>query len=462
MTSLDSLTSSLVSEISGERDLIFQQLSEITALHSVHSVPEFAADHKAACDWVVAALKEIGQDFGLKVQRLPAESGIDTIVAHKPAQNGAPTVLLYSHYDVVRAGDPATWRTPPTQLTEVNGRWYARGAADCKGNLIMHLSALRAWKRHSPSSPLGLVIVVEGSEEQGGAEMHALLEQQPELFQADAILVADTGNEAVGVPTLTTALRGGADFTVTTRTLEHGVHSGSFGGAAPDAVAALVRILDSFRDEDGNTVIDGVDISTTWPGTGYPAEHFRKDAAILPGVDVLGSDSDIASTVWARPAITTIGFTSTPVVHAVNAVPAQAQARLNLRVPHNYDVETIVTAVKQHIQAHTPWHAQVEVSVDTINQPFTTDIQGPAIQQLAACLAASYNAAETHSVGNGGSIPLCSDLIQVNPRAELALFGVEDPLTAIHSPNESVDPTEIFHVAAAEAAFLLTYPEIQR
>lgn len=460
MTAVDTLVPELVSEIRNEREHIFAQLAALTAFHSVHSVPELRAEHQGACDWAIAALNEVGADFGLKVERHPADSGIDTVVAHKPARDGAPTVLLYSHYDVVRAGDPSAWNTDPTTLTEVDGRWYARGAADCKGNFIMHLAALRAWQRHAPESPLGLVIVVEGSEEQGGAEMHELLQARPELFAADTILIADTGNEAVGTPTLTTALRGGADFTVTVRTLDHGVHSGSFGGAAPDAVAALVRILDSFRDEQGNTVIDGVDTSPTWPGAGYSEQAFRTDAGILPGVSVLGNTEDIASTVWARPAITTIGFSSTPVPEAVNAVPAQAQARLNLRVPAGYDVAAVVTAVEQHIQAHTPWHAQVEVSADTINQPFTTDVSGPAVQQLASCLAASYEVAETKFIGNGGSIPLCSDLIAANPEAELALLGVEDPLTAIHSPNESVDPTEIFHVAAAEAAFLLTYPQL--
>ncbi|QDZ41895.1 dipeptidase [Corynebacterium sp. sy039] len=447
------LVTSLKKHISAQRDTIWQDLRELTAFNSVHSRPECAQDHAAAAQWVAQALEKVG----LTVETYPVEGGATTLIGRKAAQADAPTILLYAHYDVVPAGDPEAWTNNPFELTERDGRWYARGAADCKGNLVMHLAALRALAA-AGGSDLGIIFLVEGSEEQGGAELSHLIETRPELFRSDIIFIADSGNAAVGVPTLTTSLRGGAQITVRVDTLAAPVHSGSFGGAAPDAVAALVRILDSLRDEHGRTVIDGVDTSTTWQGTSYDRQDFRTDAGILDGVAIMGTpDDDPADMVWARPAISITGFSSTEVAKAVNAVPATASACLNLRVPINYDSHEVAQAVATHIHAHTPWGARVQVDIDDVNSPFATDTRGQALSHLAQCLSAAYDGKEVTHLGSGGSIPLCSELIDAMPHAELALFGVEEPRSVIHSPDESVDPQEIIDIATAEAAFLASY-----
>lgn len=450
---LEGIVEKLQPQIEAQRKRIFKDLSEITAFNSVHSVPELAEQHRGACEWVVAAMKEVG----LEVTEYPNESGTTTVIGRKAAVGDAPTILLYSHYDVVDAGDPANWTSPPFELTEREGRWYARGAADCKGNLVMHLAALRAIAEQGGTN-LGIMFLVEGSEEQGGAELSALIEQQPELFQADVILIADSGNAAVGEPTLTTSLRGGAQLTVRINTLQQPVHSGSFGGAAPDAVAALVRLLDTLRDEQGRTSIDGVDCTRKWEGYSYDRDTFRNDAGILDGVDIMGDDSDDpADMVWARPAISITGFSSTPVEKAVNAVPATAAARLNLRVPPGMDATEVAEATKQHLLTHVPWGAHIEVDIEDVNAPFTTDTSQPALQHLGKALSLAYGGKELTTVGSGGSIPLCAELLAVAPEAELALFGVEEPQSVIHSPDESVDPQEIIDIAVTEAAFLLTY-----
>ena len=443
-----------MTDFTPDRSRIFSDLAALVSFNSPHSTPELADEHEAACAWTVAALEKAG----LKVTRYPTVDDADTVVGVKEPVGDAPTVLLYSHYDVVPAGDPAAWTSDPFELTESDGRWYGRGAADCKGNLAMHLEALRLLEQNG-GTDLGLKVVVEGSEELGGEDgLVKLIESDPEIFRADVILIADSGNAAVGEPTLTTSLRGGAQIKVTVETLEGAIHSGSFGGAAPDAAHALVRIADSLFDEHGRTTIDGVDTTTKWSGDAYERDTFRTDAGVLDGVQLLGTvEDEPADMCWARPAVTMIGFTSTPVAEAVNAVNPRAEAQFNLRVPAGQNAAEVAQKMEEHIHAHTPWGAKVDVEVSGVNEPFATDPERPGVAKLGECLREAYGAETLTVVGSGGSIPLTITLQEQFPEAEIALFGVEEPACGIHGVDESVDPTEIERIAAAEARFLQTY-----
>lgn len=444
------LASDVRAAIERQRETIRKELAELVSFNSVSNEPDCERDHAAAAQWVVRALESVGLDVTVHdtVDNAP------TIIGNRP---GKQTVLLYSHYDVVPAGDLSQWESDPFTLTERNGRWYGRGTADCKGNLIMHLAALRAVAELG-GTELGIRVVIEGSEERGGEGLEALIAEQPELFAADIILIADTGNAQIGVPTLTTTLRGAAQIDVRVDTLKAGVHSGSFGGAAPDAVAALVRALDTLKDEYGRTVIDGVDCTKVWEGEPYPEEDFIADAGMLEGTKIMGtSDDHPADMVWARPAISITGFTSTPVAEAVNAVPATASARLNLRVPPGFVAAEVAQAVVAHLERRVPWGAHIHTEITELFDPFVARTDGPAIKALSDALSAAYGDKPTVTVGAGGSIPLCSKLMDAFPEAELALFGVEEPYTTIHSPNESVSPSEIEDIAIAEALFLLNH-----
>lgn len=443
-----------MTDFTPDRSRIFSDLAALVSFNSPHSTPELADEHEAACAWTVAALEKAG----LKVTRYPTVDDADTVVGVKEPVGDAPTVLLYSHYDVVPAGDPAAWTNDPFELTERDGRWYGRGAADCKGNLAMHLEALRLLEQNG-GTDLGLKVVVEGSEELGGEDgLVKLIESDPEIFRADVILIADSGNAAVGEPTLTTSLRGGAQIKVTVETLEGAIHSGSFGGAAPDAAHALVRIADSLFDEHGRTTIDGVDTTAKWSGDAYERDTFRTDAGVLDGVQLLGTvEDEPADMCWARPAVTMIGFTSTPVAEAVNAVNPRAEAQFNLRVPAGHNAAEVAQKMVEHIHAHTPWGAKVDVEVSGINEPFATDPERPGVAKLGECLREAYGAETLTVVGSGGSIPLTITLQEQFPEAEIALFGVEEPACGIHGVDESVDPTEIERIAVAEARFLKTY-----
>lgn len=468
-----------MSTFSPNRERIFNDLSALVSFNSPHSVPELADQHAAAADWVAAALAE----RGLEVERHATVDKADAIIGRRHVSDDAPTVLLYSHYDVVPAGDPVAWTADPFTLTERDGRWYGRGAADCKGNVAMHLEALRLIDA-TDGPTANLIVLVEGSEELGGGGLEKLIQEKPSLFEADVILIADSGNVAVGTPTLTTALRGGAQLKITVETLRGAIHSGTFGGPAPDPVAALIRTLDSLRDASGHTTIDGLSdaLTATWPGQPYDAEAFRADAGVLDGVSLLGGVESgaagaasagvasagapgVADLVWARPAVTIIGFTSTPVSKAVNAIVPRAEAQLNLRVPAGMDPAAAAEALKQHLIAHTPWGAKVSVEIFDINNGFATDPSQPAIALLGECLQEAYQETagsdptvtaptDLVTVGSGGSIPLTATLQEHFPNAAIAMYGVEDNQAGIHSVDESVHPYEIERIAVAEAKFL--------
>jgi len=401
-------------------------LAQLVAFRSVADPKQFPPDEcRRAADWLLEAFGGLGfQDIAAH----PTPDGSKAVIGHKPGPKDAPTVLLYCHYDVQPPLGEAAWETPVWQLTEKDGRWYGRGASDCKGNIVVHLAALRAL---GDDLPCTVKLVAEGSEEQGTGGLEAFVPNHADLLRADAIVIADTGNFAVGKPAATTSLRGIANVVVSVSTLSTSVHSGMFGGPAPDALTVLAEMLATLHDEHGNTTIRG-----------------------LAG----GSVSDL---LWARPAVTVLGIDCPPVVGSSAALQATARARLNLRVPPGTGGKEAQDALVAHLQAVTPWHARVEIEREALGDPFVASIDGPAFTALSAAMEEAYGRKPT-TLGQGGSIPLCNVLQNTYPDGEIMLIGVEEPRCLIHAPNESVDPTEIENMAVTEAMFLQRYANSQR
>ncbi|GAA2314352.1 dipeptidase [Streptomyces kunmingensis] len=426
-------------------------LAELVAIPSVADERQYLKEEcLKAARWVADAFTEVGlQDVHLA----ETPDGSHAVLGHRPAPAGAPTVLLYCHYDVQPPLDDAAWTSEPFALTERDGRWYGRGAADCKGNIVMHLTALRAL---GDEVPVGIKFVAEGSEEQGTGGLEQYVARHKDEFLADALLVCDTGNAKVGTGTATTTLRGLADVHVTLRTLRGEIHSGMFGGPAPDALAALIQTLSTLRDPaTGATRIDGLDCDGTWDGIGYDEQQFREDAGVLDGVRLTGTGS-VADRLWARPAVAVLGIDCPPVVGSAAAVPPAARARVSLRIPPGTDPDTALRALTDHLTAAAPWGAQLTVETEGTGAPFRASTTGPAYAALDDAMREVYGKPLAY-LGQGGSIPLCNVLADTYPRAEIILMGVEEPRCLIHAPNESVDPTEIQHMAHVEAAFLTAY-----
>jgi acetylornithine deacetylase/succinyl-diaminopimelate desuccinylase-like protein len=440
--------STLSKRVSGLMPRAHSDLADLVSLPSVHIDPDKRSDCRASAAWVRGAFA----DAGVQTQVYDTADGSQAVIGHRPGPAGSPTVLLYSHHDVQPAGPEDLWETPPFALTAQDGRWFGRGAADCKGNVIAILTALRSF---AALPALGIRVVIEGSEEAGGAGLDQLAHSRPELFAADMILICDTGNVAPGIPTLTTSLRGVAGVKVSVETLASEVHAGQFGGAAPDALAALISGLATLRDSDGNTTIDGLTTDQSWPGAPYDALQFRSDSTALDGVDILGSGTP-AEMVWARPAVTVIGLDAPGTDDCVAAINPRASAMLNLRVPPGMDPVAAAAALESHLRKHIPWHARIEVDTVMTGSPFAADTSGPGYRALTQAMSTAYGAEVVYS-GQGGSIPLCTVLSEICPGAEIALLGVEEPSCRIHAPNESVDPGEISRTALSLALFLATY-----
>lgn len=426
-------------------------LAELVAMRSVADPRQFPPQEcRRAAEWVRDRFAEVG--FA-DLELADTIDGSLAVVGSRPGPDpDAPTVLLYSHYDVQPPLDEAAWRTPPFELTEVDGRWYGRGAADCKGNIVMQLAALRAL---GDDVPVNLKLVVEGSEEQGTGGLEDYVPKHPERLRADAILICDTGNAAVGMPAATVSLRGLANVVVRVEALRSEVHSGMYGGPAPDALAALIHILASLRDGAGNTTISGLDSNQTWTGMEYPAADFRADATVLDEVSLVG-DGSVADLLWARPAVTVLGIDCPPVIGSAAAIQPRAAARLNLRVPPGTDAAVAQEALSKHLLEAAPWGVRVSVEREGVGSPFRARQGGPAYAALAEAMQAAYGRPMT-TLGQGGSIPLCNVFAETYPGAEIILIGLEEPRALIHAPNESVDPTEIANMALAVALFLQRY-----
>ncbi|EHN74396.1 M20/M25/M40 family metallo-hydrolase [Streptomyces coelicoflavus] len=430
-----------------------EELAALVAFKSVADFDQFPrSESEGAADWIATALRAEGfQDVAL----LDTPDGTQSVYGYLPGPEGAKTVLLYAHYDVQPPLDEAGWLTPPFELTERDGRWYGRGAADCKGGVLMHLLALRALKANG-GVPVHVKVIAEGSEEQGTGGLERYAEAHPDLLAADTIVIGDAGNFRVGLPTVTSTLRGMTLLRVKVDTLEGNLHSGQFGGAAPDALAALIRVLDSLRAEDGSTTVDGLAADSEWEGLAYDEEQFRRDARVLDGVELIGSGS-VADRIWARPAVTVLGIDCPPVVGATPSVQAGARALVSLRVPPGVDAAEATKLLRAHLEARTPWGARVAVEQIGQGQAFRADTTSPAYQAMADAMAVAYPGEEMQYAGQGGSIPLCNTLAALYPDAEILLIGLSEPEAQIHAVNESVSPEELERLSVAEAHFLLNY-----
>lgn len=396
---------------------------------------------------VARLFREAGAD--VDVLELPDTAPV--VIGGIPAPPGAPTVLLYSHYDVVPPGDVALWSTPPFEPVERDGAIYGRGTADTKSNILVHVGALRAWDGRPP---VGIKLAIEGNEEIGGAAFTGYPAEHPEPFAADAMIIGDAGSVRPGIPTLTVALRGMANVDVEVRTLASAKHSGMFGGAAPDALVALIHALSTLHDEHGDVAVEGL-LRTPWTGLGPDADELRELAEIRDGLPLVGT-GDLGSRLWSGPAITVIGLDATPVDQAINAVIPFARARLNVRVHPAQDPLEAQAAVIAHLRALRPFGVDLTVTAGETGPGFSAKTDSLAYDAARASWADAWGA-DTVEIGVGGSIPVVSALQQAAPDADVLLVGSADGYANIHGPNERVLLDEFEKATVAEAEFFGRY-----
>ncbi|WP_435737921.1 M20/M25/M40 family metallo-hydrolase [Cellulosimicrobium sp. PMB13] len=432
---------------------LLESLTELVAIPSV-AFPGYPAEPVE--EMARTTLRMLHEAGATDARLMDVPSGYPPIYGEIPGPPGSPVVVLYAHYDVQPAPPEQGWTTDPWRpATRPDGRVSGRGSADDKGGIVCHLGTLRLLADRPPCT---LRIVLEGMEETE-SNLEAFVVAHPDLFECDAFVVCDMGNLRVGEPVLTTALRGDVACVVTVSTLQHPLHSGIFGGPAPDAMMALARLLATLQDDDGDVAVAGV-TSRAWDGEGITAEEFLASADLLDGVGLVGT-GPVGDRLWTKPSINAIGVDTTGIAGSSNVLIPRASAKISMRIVPGADPDHELDALVAHLESHAPWGARVEVQRTKAAPPFDCRTDGPAYAAARAALADAYGV-EPGVVGSGGSIPLLRTLAGVAPGAEFVLWGPEDVAGArIHASDESVDPREIERMVVAQVRFLQRYAEAQ-
>jgi len=425
-------------------------LERLVRIRSVSADPDAAPQLWASASEVAGLLRGVGLP---EVDVVTAGDSRPAVIGSRPGPPGAPHVLLYAHHDVQPPGDPAGWDSDPFEPVERDGRLYGRGTADDKAGVAVHLAALRALlgAHVDGGLPVGVTVLVEGEEEIGSPALHDFLAAYAERLRADVVVFADAGNWSTDVPALTTTLRGGTNLVVEVRTLDHGLHSGMFGGPVPDALTALCRLLATLHDENGDVAVPGLVRGTT-TSPDLDEEQLRAEAGLLDGVRLTGTGR-LADRLSAAPALAVIGIDAPPVAGAANTLIPVARAKVSLRVAPGDDADAARDALAAHLLAHAPWGAQVRAEAGGAAAPFTARTGGQAYRCARSALETAWGTPAVLA-GAGGSIPFVTAYAGRFPDAEILITGVEDPDTRAHGANESLHLATFERACLAEALLL--------
>jgi acetylornithine deacetylase/succinyl-diaminopimelate desuccinylase-like protein len=429
-----------------------QDLEDLVRIQSVSADPARLGEVERSAQ----ATADLFAAEGVDVEIVRAYDGAPpAVIGEKRGPEAAPTVLLYAHHDVQPENDPADWDSPPWEPTERDGRLYGRGAADDKAGIVTHLAALRAF---GDDLPVTVRLFIEGEEEVASATLPKLLAMYQDELRSDVIVIADSGNWDIGVPALTTSLRGLVRINVEVRTLTHAVHQGMFGGVYPDALMTLARLISSLHDDAGNLLVEGL-VSGPAADVEYPEDRLRAESGAIEGLRSIGSGSSVER-MWTKPALSVIGLDAPKVDGSSNTLTATARARLALRTAPGETSKNAIACLRAHLDKHVPWGAQLSIEdVDTA-EPITIDASGPAYDAARAAFTEAWDGTGPVDMGVGGSIPFIAEFLESFPGASVLVTGVEDPDTRAHGANEGLHLAEFERVCLAEALLLQRLAEL--
>ncbi|WP_188784960.1 dipeptidase [Nocardioides phosphati] len=421
-------------------------LEDLVRIQSVSADPARAGEVERSAE----ATRDLFAAEGFDARIVRAHDGsAPAVIGEKKGPEGAPTVLLYAHHDVQPENDHAEWDSAPWEPTERDGRLYARGAADDKAGIAAHLAAIRA---HGDALPVTVRLFIEGEEEVGSETLPALLAAHKDDLEADVIVIADSANWDIGVPALTTSLRGLVRADVEVRTLDHAVHSGMWGGVVPDALIALSRLISTLHDDAGNVAIEGLH-SGPAADIDYPEDRLRAESGIADGVAFIGDGSAVAR-LWTKPSLSIIGLDAPKVDGASNTLVPAARAKISLRVAPGDSAGNALEALTRHLTSHAPWGAQVTVTPVDTGEATRIDATGPAYDAAREAFAEAWDGTAPVDMGVGGSIPFIAEFLDAFPQASVLVTGVEDPDTRAHGANEGLHLAEFERVCVAETLLL--------
>jgi cysteinylglycine-S-conjugate dipeptidase len=432
----------LRAKVAADLPRLTELLGDLVRLPSVSALGYDQAKVHQAAQAIVGILDRSGFE---NAQLLGLEGGNPAVFAEIPAPEGAPTLLLYAHYDVQPPGPADEWSTDPFEPVERDGRLYGRGVADDKGGIVMHLGAVAV---HDGRPPVGVQIFFEGEEEAGSQSLAGILERYSSLLSPDVIVIGDGGNWSVGVPAFITSLRGIVGVSFELRTLKEAVHSGSYGGVFPDALTAMIRLLATLHDEEGSVAIPGL-VSEEVGGIDVPEALARELAGCVDGLEQIGTGS-IPSRIWTRPAVSILALDAPPVSEAINQLVPVARAKVSLRIAPGQDTNAAREALKAHLVANAPWGTRLEFFHEEQGDATSLDMDSFAVEAWTTAFEEAFGNEPVH-MGAGGSIPFISTFSEMYPGVPILVVGTSDPTSSYHAPNESQDLADLGKAVLAEA-----------
>lgn len=407
---------------------------------------------KRSAEFVAEQMREVGVDAKVAQAHNPdGTPGAWEVIGSKIVDPNAPTVLLYAHHDVQPVPDPSEWNTDPFVATEIDTRLYGRGAADDGGGIAIHSGALKAL---GDDLKVNIKVFIEGEEEMGSPSFIPFIEEHREEFEADVIIVADSGNWSAEIPSLTTSLRGNSCVDVTVKALEHPVHSGQFGGPILDANTLAAMLIASMYDANGDLAVPGVAAEEPIGGLQRDLDEadVRADAGVVDGYRFAGTGS-LAARMWTKPSVSVIGFDAHPVEGSFNVIAPETTFRLSMRTAPNQRPEEAQDALAEFLVSHAPFGAQVRVDKIENGMGWAMDPNAEATKDALEAMEEAFGVAPINK-GEGGSIPFIPELQRIFPEAQVLVTGPEDPKANAHSPNESLSLPGLKSNVVTEALLL--------
>jgi acetylornithine deacetylase/succinyl-diaminopimelate desuccinylase-like protein len=447
-----------------EQPRLLTELTDFLSIPSISALPTHAADCRRAAEWLVNDLNRLR----CPVVQLIEGDGHPVVWAEGPEIPGAPTLLIYGHYDVQPVDPLDEWLTPPFEPTVRDGKLFARGTADDKGQVFCLLRAYEAILDDEGQPPLNVHFIFEGEEECGGHMIDDLLEREPERTRADAVVVCDMSYYAAGIPAVYTALRGMCYAELTVRTLQRDLHSGTYGGVAPNAIETLVRLLADLKGPNGKINIPKLYKSVIpptkaerrdWGSLPFKKKEFLRDEVTAKALTGLKKYSVFERT-WALPTFEIHGIKGGFVGEgAKTVIPAAATAKVSLRLVPGLPFRQVAKWLERAAKAAAPKYADVEVNILHGGDAVQVDVQHPAFAVLDAAFQEVVGRPAVR-VRAGGSIPIIPRLATMG--APVLLTGIGLPDDGLHSPNEKLDLEQLWEGINVFGRFMERLAEVGR
>jgi acetylornithine deacetylase/succinyl-diaminopimelate desuccinylase-like protein len=421
------------------------ELTEFLSIPSISTLPDRTADTRRAAEWVADHLRTLGC-----AATLLEGNGHPVVWGESPEVPGKPTLLIYGHYDVQPPDPLDLWETPPFEPTVRDGKLFARGASDDKGQVYCLLKAYQAVLDAKGKPPINVRWLIEGEEECGGKAIFELLQSEPERTQADAVLVCDMSYYAPGWPAVYTGLRGMCYAEISIRTLQTDLHSGTYGGVAPNAIETLVRLLAGLKEESGRINIKGLYKSVeepskselkSWKKLPFDKKKFTEEEVTARSLTGL-KDRTVFERVWALPTFEIHGIKGGFVGEgAKTVIPAQATAKVSLRLVPGQSLAKVEKQLRREVMAQAPEWAEVEVKLLHGGEPVHMDLDHPVFEVLDEAFESVVGQAPIRARA-GGSIPVVTELAKGGAPVVLTGIGLHDD--RLHAPNEKLDLRQLW------------------